>query len=263
MGKTRKNKPNAVKSANVGITDMNSLKSLYEVKGVQGHGKVWENQIIRAMVNEADLDKAFATSNTAIHDISKELNMKKPGTHVSVKATGSNTVYFGDARRVFNSVRKQDSPLEAIIVKYKQRGEEKVPVNVVQIDMTAAKDALLGSLEDEDFALITEVDELVKRGSDYNKKLRELQQIMRKKGAAFRISAKKGNPISKRPGRTQFYLSSLPTFVANNPSVVIENTDCSVYGEKCLSIIKSSKRVIAKKAPANQVSSALIPDNNA
>jgi hypothetical protein len=224
-------------------------------RGVQKHGKIWENAIISIVVSPSDLDEAMTQSHTATHDVPKRLNKKKPGTNLSIKATGTNRVDFGDAKRTIQNLNKKDSPLEAIVIKYKQSGTQKIPSSVLRIDLTGAKNELLGN--DPKNILSSEIDELdklVKKGDpSYKQSAKHLQRYMTENGASLVIAPKIGNPSKGRSGRLQISLRNITEFAKKYPEFVTEEMDCSVYGEKCLEPLESGRRVF------NRTSAAAIP----
>jgi hypothetical protein len=224
-------------------------KNKSEIKGVQGHGKVWENQIISVIVSPADHDESYNQPYTAMHDIPKHLNKQKPGTHVSIKATGTNKIDFGDARRTIHNLQNPDSPVEAIVVKYKQQGNQKIPENVMRIDLTNGKTELLGTMDEAELsAKIDQLDEMVKKGDPlYKETAKQLQKLMKDNGAALSVAPKIGNAAKKRSGRLQISLSNITKFAEQYPHLVIEDKTCKVYDQECLSIIESDRRVLAKK----------------
>jgi hypothetical protein len=250
MEKTTNKKQSATKTTNKKqTTTKTTQKNQPAIKGVQGHGKVWENQIISVIVSPSEHEEAYNQPYTALHDIPKHLNKKKPGTHVSIKATGTNKIDFGDARRTIQNLQHPDSPVEAIVVKYKQQGNQKIPENVIRIDLTKGKSELLGTMDESELsAKINELDEMVKKGDpQYKQTAKQLQKLMKDNGAALSVAPKIGNPAKKRAGRLQISLSNITKFAEQYPHLVIEDKTCKVYDEECLSIIESDRRVLAKK----------------
>lgn len=224
------------------------------VKGVQGHGKVWENQIISVIVSPSDHEEAYNQSYTAVHDIPQHLNKKNPGTNVSIKSTGTNKIDFGDARRTIENIQNPDSPVEAIVVKYNQQGNQKIPTNVMRIDLTRGKSELLGTIDKEELsAKVNELDELVKKGDPlYKQKTKQLQKLMKENGSALTVAPKIGNPQKKRAGRLQISLPNITKFAQSYPHLVVEDKTCKVYDEECLSIIESERRILTKNIRMNE-----------
>ena len=217
--------------------------------GVQKHGKEWENAIITVVVSSSDLEEAMTQSHTATHDVPKHLNKKNPGTHLSIKATGSSRVDFGDAKRTIQNLSKPDSPLEAIVVRYKQSGTTKIPTSVLRINLTEAKDVLLGNDPDGNISSrIEQLDRMVKDGDDsYKKTAKDLQKYMKDNGASLVLAPKIGNKDKKRSGRLQISLSNVEHLIKDYPQFVTIEKDCQVYGEDCLLPLESGRRVLSKK----------------
>jgi hypothetical protein len=230
-----------------------TVKATSTPAGVQKHGKEWENAIITVVVSSSDLEEAMTQSHTATHDVPKHLNKKKPGTHLSIKATGSNRVDFGDAKRTIQNLSKPDSPLEAIVVRYRQSGAQKIPSSVLRIDLTAAKEALLGSDPKNILTSgIDELDKLVKKGdSAYKDRAKHLQKYMKDNGASLVVAPKIGNPSKGRSGRLQISLSNITEFARKHPQYVTIENDCQVYGKNCLLTLESARRVLPSKTKSN------------
>jgi hypothetical protein len=215
--------------------------------GVQAHGKEWENQIISVIVSSEDLDEALNQPYTSQHDIPKELN-KKSGRNVSIKATGNNRVDFGDAGRVIEALKKDDSPLEAIVVKYQQKGQQKDPQEVIRVDLSKGKDVLFGSAMTPEFeARILDLSNRLKGGENPKEDTKKLQDEMKNAGAYMILAPKVGNKVKKRAGRLQISLSNIQKLIKEHPDLVLEHQGCEVYGQQCLTVLESGRRVLGKK----------------
>ena len=216
--------------------------------GVQKHGKKWENEIINAVVDPSHLYEAMHQPYTATHDIPKHLNIKKPGRHISIKVTGRNAVDFGDALRTCNNISNPESPVDAIVVRYNQSGNQKVPTSVVHIDLTEGRNALLGTMsKDELFNKIQHLDGLVKTGNlEYKVYSKQLQKEMKDAGARLSVAPKIGNPQKGRSGRLQITLPNLNKFIEDFPELVTIEEGCNVFGTQCLSTLESCRRTFKK-----------------
>lgn len=253
MGRTKKSdiKTSAVKISKAKTAK--ARKSPRSPTGVQAHGKKWENEIISVIVSPSKVDEAKHQPYTAVHDIPKYLN-KLSGRNVSIKATGKKTVDFGDALRVVNNLQK-DSPLEAIVISYKQNGELKEPTSVLRFDLTSAKDVLLGKNIDALTDRIKTLDRMLKTGDpNANKLSKEITKEMKNNGAYMSLRPKIVNPKKKRYGRLQISISNIDTLVKDHPELILENEGCNIYGKQCLSVLESSRRVLTKKTPKTLIS---------
>ena len=219
--------------------------------GVQAHGKQWENQIIPMIVAPHNLAEAFSKSYTAAHDIPGHLNQYSPDTHISIKVTGRNQVDFGDAMRVIDVLGKVDERVEVIVVMYKQQGTQKIPEKVIRFDFSKAKDVLFGQgsekMTTELHAKISMLSDRLKHGEEYKELAKELQKEMKDNKSYMVLAPKVGNKEKKRTGRLQISLSGFNKFIENNPKLVLENKDCEVYGQQCLTVLESQRRVFEKK----------------
>ena len=153
---TKKVVKTAAKAAAGAGTSANPLKKnkppTHTVKrkhtGVQAHGHEWEDDLIAVFVSPSDMDEMDHLSYTSVHDIPKELN-QLTGRNVSVKATKTNRVDFGDALRTLDNMTGT-SPLEAVIIQYRQDGSQKIPSRVIRLDLTNSKQVLFGDADIED-----------------------------------------------------------------------------------------------------------------
>lgn len=216
--------------------------------GVQAHGKQWENQIIPLIVAPHNLAEAFSQSYTAEHDIPGHLNQYSLGTHISIKVTGRNQVDFGDAMRVIDILGKDEERVEVIVAMYKQQGTQKVPEKVIRFDFSKAKNVLFGKpMTPELQAKISTLSDRLKHGEEYKELAKELQTEMKENKSYMVLAPKVGNKEKKRAGRLQISLSGFTKFIEDNPELVLENKDCEVYGNKCLTVLESERRVLQKK----------------
>lgn len=216
---------------------------------VQAHGKIWETSIIGSVVLSDHLEEALRAPHTAVHDINKAWTPY--GKHMSIKATGSKRVDFGDAKRTLHNIKK-GSPLEAIIIRYKQNGNRKIPTSVIRLDMTKNPKALLGCMSSEElYSDVNELDAMVKSGNPrYKSTAAKLREKMKKRGSSFSLAPKIGNPLKKRVGRLQISLANIDAIIDKHPELIVEEKDCSVYGNKCLMPLISGRRVVNSSAVA-------------
>ena len=213
--------------------------------GVQAHGHEWEDDLIAVFVSPSDMDEMDHLSHNSVHDIPKELN-QLTGRNVSVKATKTNRVDFGDALRTLDNMTGT-SPLEAVIIQYRQDGSQKIPSRVVRLNLTDSKTVLFGDADIEeikaDFKIL---DAMVKSGNpDYKNKAAEIRGKMT--GSHMKVAPKIGNAAKKRAGRLQVSLANIDKLIEQNPHLVIDDEHCDdITG--CLRTLESSVRTIGKKA---------------
>lgn len=219
------------------------------IGGVQGHGKQWENEIIAAIVAPKNHTEAYSQPYTAMYDIPGHLNNIHPNVNISIKSTGTNSVGFGDAKRTIINIENTKDKMAAIIVVYKQIENQKHPIKVIHIDLTKGRQALLGSMPSEELhERVEKLDRMVKSGDpQYKTEAKQLQQDMKRSGAALMVAPKIGNKEKGRSGRLQISLANLNEFIEGNPHLVISDNSCKVYGKECLSVIESGKRTFTPK----------------
>jgi hypothetical protein len=235
--------------------------------GVQAHGKEWENELIAAIVPPERLQDALNQPYTARHDIDRELHILPGGRHISIKATKRNAVDFGDALRTIENVEKT-SPLEAIIIKYKQSGNKKEPTEITRIDLNNPN-VYLGPNFNNIRADIIEIDRLIKAGRpkhEYDRLVKHVQTYMKADNAELLITPKKGNPVKKRAGRLQISLRNLTNIKRQHPEIIIDSDE--LVKVENLSKLESAARVFAKKivngkqVQANSIALAAVASAN-
>ena len=212
--------------------------------GVQAHGQEWEDDLLTVFVSPSKRELMNEVSYTSVHDIPKDLN-RLSGRNVSVKATKTNRVDFGSALRTLDNV-SNNSPLEAVVIKYRQVGNTKQPASVKRFDFTNAKEVLFGNHDihtiREDFE---ELDSMVKTGDPkYKDKAKEIRQKMNK--SYLSVAPKVGNPSKKRYGRLQISLANIDKLEKEHPELVINDEHCKDMKD-CLRTLNSSVRTIGKK----------------
>ena len=245
--------------------------------GVQNHGKIWENDILR---NVYKIEPS-AVAYTSAHDIPKEHN-RINHKNISIKATGSNKVDFGDAKRIYNTMDKNTpSPLEVIVIKYKQDDNAKTKniKEIVRLDLTGAKTNLFGTLPDMKGRIETLNGLVQTYNPDYKKYAKTLQKDMKSHGSFLTIAPKIGDISKKRSGRIQVSLSNINKYMDNNPSSVVERTtatttadkmECSIHGCFIRPSINSNRRIMVnnrtnktrKLSPVMEVIEATEPTDN-
>jgi hypothetical protein len=214
--------------------------------GVQAHGKEWEKELIASIVPPEKLDDALNQLYTARHDIDRELHILPGGRHISVKSSKRNAVDFGDALRTIENVEKT-SPLEAIIIKYKQSGNNKEPTEITRINLNNPN-IYLGPNFNNIRADIIEIDRLIKAGRpkhEYDKLVKHVQTYMKADNAELLINPKKGNPAKKRAGRLQMSLRNLTNIKREHPEIIIDSDE--LVKVENLSKLESATRVFAKQ----------------
>ena len=215
--------------------------------GVQAHGQMWEDDVVGVLVSPQNMDQIRALSYTAVHDIPKLVS--KTHRNVSVKATKNKSVAFGDALRTITNIKKH-SPLEAVVISYDQVGPKKVPSKVTRLDLTNAKDILLGTASSGDINdIVNEVkklDSMVKKGEPaYKEEAVKLRAKM--KYSYLSVAPKIGNPLKKRSGRLQIVLRDVDKLVKEHPELIIHDEHCdNIKG--CLRELTSSARSIKKQS---------------
>jgi hypothetical protein len=226
-------------------------------RGVQAHGKIWEEQIVALVVSPENVDEALHQPYTAVYDIPQRLNTQlKECRNISIKSTKNKRVDFADAVRTVHNIESA-APLEAVVIRYKQCGDTKVPTKIIRISLNHTE-IYLG----RNFELVRQdiykLSQILKSGAspnEYGELAKEVKNNMRANESYLTIAPKKGNAIKKRAGRLQISLSNIEKLVAEHPELVIEN---DILDHTKLTTLKSEKRQF-RKAIADSTSESESP----
>ena len=211
-------------------------KRAHDTMASQNHGFMLEEEI-KEKVYGITKDKKIAY--TEVHDIPAELNA---GVPVSIKTTGSNTICFGDALRMFKNSNLLN--YECILVKYKQMEEEKQIEQIIHLDLAQSKKALFGEIEYDE---IQELDSLVKSipagkcNTELYNKFHTLKKQLNKKSGYIRFNPKVD---SKNQRRLQCSMPKFPEFVEKEKERMLEQSFKGVLRGIQLSMSVLSKRRI-------------------
>lgn len=103
----------------------------------QSHGFIWEEDIKTKVFN---IPTTFNDTNK--HDIPKKSNKFNENENISIKCSGTKTLYFGDVLRFYDY--KFDKEVNTIIViLFKQVGIQKIITNILEINYTRKMHELL------------------------------------------------------------------------------------------------------------------------
>lgn len=112
-------------------------------KQSQKHGFVFENEIREKVFN-----LCHHSNDTNVHDIPCDQNTMNPNENISIKATGSNTIFCGDILRFFDY---DFSKINTIIcIRYSQMKDFKIIKNIYEINYNQdCHDMLYGNMPRE------------------------------------------------------------------------------------------------------------------
>ena len=230
-----------------------SQRTVGKTKGnpVQVHGEIWENEI-KAIYGVSAGDNIVYTE---AHDIPKHLNRREPGRNVSVKTTGNNTVCFGDANRIYQTI-KRSSPLDVVVVKYTQTGDTK---NVRQVDRYNFDHVGMNLFGNDSHTIEGELHQLhrmLQTGDPEYKTLKNsIQQKITDSGGYVTLNPKIGNPEKRRQGRLQMSISdgNWQRLINEHPNVFVSQEECGIFGCPIQKTIQSSRRVLKKTSVARGI----------
>jgi hypothetical protein len=198
----------------------------------QNHGFLWEDEIKNNVFGFT-----APTGYTDTHDINKEYNRFNPRENISIKVTGSGTVWMGSALRVFNY--SPEDIHTGIVIRYRQEGDSKVLSNVYELDLDN-RALLWGSVTEEE---VRSLDALVRsmpsrtRDVALDRRIKDMKRELNARSGVMRF-----NP--KIDGGTQRRLQcSIPNF-AEIPSLIrTQSAECVVREVAIAASVASGRRV--------------------
>lgn len=102
----------------------------------QAHGNIIEGIVVKEVFQIFD-----KINYTSVHDIPASFNSFNTNENISIKTTGSNTIYLGDILRVKNYDFNEEHTI--IIISYKQKGNYKYITVIYEITYNQALHSLL------------------------------------------------------------------------------------------------------------------------
>lgn len=219
-----------------------------EKKEVQAHGFSWEKEIIRNIYH-ATTEELAQIKYTSKMDLPAKLN-HLDGCDVSVKATCSpNAVCMADCLRVFDSVNSGE-PIHMVVVYYKQDDSNKTKkiASITEIDLTASRDVLFGTLtrtqiEELDMA-VKSVPQKRKPTEEEYKKMYSIRDTLQALSGAIHLDIK----CNSTQSRLQCSFNRFQQFIEKNPTKVVAKSNTNEFrGGVISSEIQSSRRVFKKK----------------
>ena len=113
--------------------------SINEFKQSQAHGLFWDNQI------RVGFGLPSCINDTTKYDISCEQNRFDSNENISIKTSGNNNIDCGDILRFYDL--DTTKKLTIILIRYKQTGNVKTIVEIIEIDYNEKlKNILFGSI---------------------------------------------------------------------------------------------------------------------
>jgi len=209
-----------------------SIPTLTKMPANQNHGFLWEDEIKNNVFGFT-----APTGYTDTHDINKEYNRFNPRENISIKVTGSGTVWMGSALRVFNY--SPEDIHTGIVIRYRQEGDSKVLSNVYELDLDN-RALLWGSVTEEE---VRSLDALVRsmpsrtRDVALDRRIKDMKRELNARSGVMRF-----NP--KIDGGTQRRLQcSIPNF-AEIPSLIrTQSAECVVREVAIAASVASGRRV--------------------
>jgi hypothetical protein len=199
------------------------------------HGKVFETYIL-ATVYGAEPDKC----DTAKHDLHGSKNKENPGYNVSIKTTKSQTVHCSSVFNIMKSV-ENDSPVDLVVVKYKDIGDTKKVTSVSRYDLKSLGPEVFGATKENWEEFKEDMESLQEAvGQKYNpankkQQRKEINDLKKKIAAKYSDSIYTINhkvPGQGRPGRVQASLSKGALQKLADQGRLIESNEGSILHGK-------------------------------
>jgi hypothetical protein len=167
----------------------------------------------------------------------------------SIKTTKTpNKVDMADSLRVYDSM-SSDEPLHMIVMQYKQLGGIKQVGEIVEIDLTDAKELLFGNLERADIEELDRAVKAVQKGRQQTAAERNAIQALK-----MRLNSASGaihfNPKcdSKGQRRLQCSFNKFQQFMKDHPERIVERGTAAAFRGGAISEeVASGPRVFTKK----------------
>jgi hypothetical protein len=216
---------------------------------VQKHGKVWEKHILCAAYGCTE-DELKGIGYTAAKDLPAHLNHLN-GVTISMKCRGEGgEVCMGDALRVYDAAKSGEAVHMTLCTWTQSDPTTKKVVNLMEVDLAGAFDALFGSLTREQVALL---DARVKKVPQKRRPTEEehaamyaLKEALEAQTGAIKLRIKCDSKQSRL--QCAFSASSFQGFLDANPGrIVATMVDGQFHGKPVLMEVTSSPRVFKKK----------------
>jgi hypothetical protein len=197
----------------------------------QNSGFVWEDDIL------TNVFQVTRGGYTDLHDCPKERNRFDSTENISIKTTGSDTLYLSDALRVYDydSTDKHT----AIVVRYNQSGTNKKLSSVYELNL-GNREILFGRVTRDEIVELVRLIRSVPAGVPDPILLKEIHSM--KKDLNSKSGVVQFNP--KLDSKTQRRLQcSIPKFSTQKDLVLSHSSDPIVRGIPIREFLVSGRRV--------------------
>lgn len=198
----------------------------------QNHGFLWEDEIKRKV-----FEVTAQTGYTDTHDIDKAYNRFNPRENISIKVTGSGTVFMGDALRVFNY--SPEDLHTGIVLRYRQDADSKVLTGVYEVDLDN-RSLLWGEVTADE---IRSLDSLVRsmppgrRDEILDRQIAERKRELNARSGVMRFNPKIDSGTQRR------LQCSIPNFASIPALIRTASVDCVVRGVLIVASVVSGRRI--------------------
>lgn len=218
-----------------------TLKQVWESSTVevQRHGFHWEKQIVAAITGK----KSFSFGYTSKYDLPADQNPE--GVNVSVKTTGSNTVFLADAVRFYESLSEETN---MVVIQYKQDHGVKKLTKITELKLRGTQNLLFGQVTKEELVqlsdLIKKVPQKRKPTMAERQLIYELRDSLQQRCGRVHLDVK----CNSTQSRLQCSLSGFDKFLSENKDIVVSSDTSPQFRDVTINdTILSGKRVMKSK----------------
>ena len=210
----------------------------------QAHGFTWERDLL-TKVYQAPESELATLSYTAKNDLPAAMNRRDPGVAVSVKTSGNpKSVDMGSALRIFDAVSSGEK-LHMTVIFYAQEDTTTKRIReIIEVDITDAREPLFGSLGRSDVealdAVVRAVPQKRSPTAEEHAAIYSLQPALNKRAGAIQLRPK----CDSQQSRLQCSFNHFDTFLATHPTRVIHRGIAADFrGASIQETISSTRRV--------------------
>jgi len=211
----------------------------------QAHGFSLEKDIMR-MIYHMTEEEIKSIPYTSKVDIPAEFN-RLDHCDVSIKTSCSpHMVCMADGLRFYDSVSSK-TPIHMIVVHYRQLGDIKKIMTIIEVDLTDSCEALFGSLTRAEMETLDRAVKAIpqkkKPTEEERKTMYDIRDSLQKQSGAIHLDIK----CNSTQSRLQCSFNRFQKFIENHPTRIVAKSNTHEFRGGALSPqIVSSRRVFKK-----------------
>ena len=227
------------------------LKRQVKMSEVQRHGFFWEKELIHKVYGASPEELKAIRYNSKM-DLPMSLN-RKNSVDLSIKTTCSpNAVCMADCLRVYDAV-SSGKPFHMTVITYKQNDEAQTKkiTNIVEVNITGAKESLFGSLTRSQIdmldSLVKEVPQKRRPTPEEYTAMYRMRNELQPLSAAIHLDIK----CNSQQSRLQCSFNHFQDFLTRNPDrIIAQSSSGSFRGGSITEEIASGRRTFNRTRTA-------------